>query len=1096
MLDRSMLGRLATLALLLLTVGAAPVLAQDTTPLMRHPALSPDGETVAFSYQGDIWTVPTEGGRAVRLTVHEAYDAHPRWSPDGAQIAFTSDRYGNDDLYVMEADGSTPTRLTHHSTGDAIGGWTPDGRLLFTTSRTYQQAEWQGEIYHVSAEGGTPDRLLDAVGDAPAMSPDGRFIALERGANRTSKKGYDGPANRNVWVYDSERDAYGQITTAARNDHHAQWGGPRTLLFISERDGTYNLYRQPITNSGQADGDAEALTSFDDHGVRYFSVSQDGQTVAFERQTDLYVMTVGEGEPQRLDVTVPADYRFDPTERMRMTNGLDDYAVSPDGEQIALVLRGELFLMQNETGERRTTRLTRHSYHDRDPTWTSDSTLVFVSDREGGQYDLYRLESADPENTDLYDALQHRVTRLTDTPADERILAVSPNQEKIALRRGSFTGYGEGSLLTADIAGGELENETTLIDESWSAPMDVAWSPDGQWLAYSRSDLDFNAEVYIHAADGSHGPVNVSQHPKSDGQPVWSPDGSKLGFVSNRSSGDSDVWFVWLQEEDWEKTQRDWEELSDEADNGNGDADSVEVQIDFENIHDRLERVTALPGNEADPVIAKDGDTFYFVAGRGGRTGSYATEVDLYRIQWDGSEQTRVTEGGVSPYNVRLSPTGEQLLFEHSGGQLARVPTSSNQLERLAFAASMVVDHQAEREQIFQEAWRALDQGFYDPDFHGDDWDALRETYRPWAMQASTMRDFRDMVNLMLGELNASHMGFYTGDRAETQERRTGLLGVELDQVANGVEVQRVVPRSPADREASTLRAGDVITAVNGESVTEAGNFYALLDGTVNEKVLLSVTSADGDTRTVRIRPTGSLSDELYREWVEERKDLTEEYSDGRLGYIHIEGMNWQSFEHFERELYASAHDKEGLIIDVRFNGGGWTTDYLMTVLNVRRHAYTVPRGATDDLEANHTQFRAHYPFGERLPYAAWTKPAATLANENSYSNAEIFSHAFKNLGHGPLVGQPTFGAVISTGGAGMMDGSYVRMPFRAWYVYQTDENMEHGPAVPDVRVQNPPAVKATGEDPQLRQAVETLLQQIDQGTASSGEGQGASGGR
>ena len=234
----------------------------------------------------------------------------------------------------------------------------------------------------------------------------------------------------------------------------------------------------------------------------------------------------------------------------------------------------------------------------------------------------------------------------------------------------------------------------------------------------------------------------------------------------------------------------------------------------------------------------------------------------------------------------------------------------------------------------------------------------------------------------------------------------------------NGVEVQRVVPGSPADREASTLRVGDVITAVNGTSVAEAGNVYRLLDDTADEKVLLAVTNADGAERTVRIRPTGSLGDALYREWVEERKQLTEEYSDGRLGYIHIEGMNWESFERFERELYASANDKDGLVIDVRFNGGGWTTDYLMTVLNVQRHAYTVPRGASDNPNQNHRQFKAHYPFGERLPYAAWTKPAATLANQNSYSNAEIFSHAFKNIGHGPLVGQPTFGAVISTGGA------------------------------------------------------------------------------
>jgi tricorn protease len=290
------------------------------------------------------------------------------------------------------------------------------------------------------------------------------------------------------------------------------------------------------------------------------------------------------------------------------------------------------------------------------------------------------------------------------------------------------------------------------------------------------------------------------------------------------------------------------------------------------------------------------------------------------------------------------------------------------------------------------------------------------------------------------------------------------------------VEVQRVVPRSPADREASTLREGDVITAVDGQSVTEADNFYRLLEGTVEEKVLLSVTGPDGEERTVRIRPTGDLSDELYREWVEERKRLVEEYSNGRLGYIHVEGMDWESFEHLERELYASAHDKEGLLIDVRYNGGGWTTDYLMTVLNVRRHAYTVPRGAADSLEQTHTEFREHYPFGERLPYGAWTKPVAALANENSYSNAEIFSHAFKNLDHGPLVGQPTFGAVISTGAVPFIDGSYARMPYRGWYVYQTDENMEHGPARPDIQVKNPPGIKVEDKDPQLRRAVKALL--------------------
>ncbi|MEF8797784.1 MAG: peptidase S41, partial [Salinivenus sp.] len=363
------------LAALLCAVLAVPVTAQDPDPFLRHPAVHPEGGQIAFSYQGDLWTVAADGGRAERLTIHEAYEGQPRWGPEGEQIAFTSDRYGNDDLYVTDAEGRTPERLTYHSTDDAIGGWTPDGDLLFTTRRTYAQAEWTDEIYQVSADGGTPDRLLDAVGAAPRMSPGGRFVAFEKGYNRTSKKGYEGPADRNVWVYDTENDTYTQITTYEGNDHHPVWTGPRTLLYISEQSGTYNVHRQSITDQGAADGAAEAVTTFEDDGVRALSASADGNVVAFERQTDVYVLENG-GDPRTLDVTMPADYRFDPTEKKEMTDGLRDYAVSPDGEQVALTLRGELFLMQNETDEPRTTRLTEHAYRDRDAAWTSDSTLV------------------------------------------------------------------------------------------------------------------------------------------------------------------------------------------------------------------------------------------------------------------------------------------------------------------------------------------------------------------------------------------------------------------------------------------------------------------------------------------------------------------------------------------------------------------------------------------------------------------------------------------------------------------------------------------------------------------------------------------------
>ena len=289
----------------------------------------------------------------------------------------------------------------------------------------------------------------------------------------------------------------------------------------------------------------------------------------------------------------------------------------------------------------------------------------------------------------------------------------------------------------------------------------------------------------------------------------------------------------------------------------------------------------------------------------------------------------------------------------------------------------------------------------------------------------------------------------------------------------------RDIVHSPADKVESKLNVGDQILAINGEAVNQDRNVYKALEGTANTQVLLDVLSSDGNSREVIITPQSTLSTVLYDAWVAERRALTDKYSDGKLGYIHIRGMNWPSFENFERELMASGYGKEGVVIDVRYNGGGWTTDMMMAVLNVRQHSYTVPRGAAADLDKENKKFREHYPYGERLPLSSWTKPSIALCNQNSYSNAEIFSHAFKTLGHGKLVGVPTFGAVISTGGQGLIDGSYVRMPFRAWYVKATGENMEHGPAVPDVIIYNQPDSKVKGNDEQLAKAVDLLLQEV-----------------
>lgn len=1046
------------------------VYGNESSLYVRYPSLSPDGSQIAFCYQGDIWVVSSSGGRASRLTLHEAYDSYPRWSPDGQRIAFSSTRYGNNDLFVIPALGGTPKRLTYHSAGDQLSDWTSNENLLFTTSRTFRQVEWESEIHSVSVEGGTPARMLDALGANPTLSPDGRFLAFVKGSCRITREEYQGSANRDIWLYDKKDGEYTQLTEFEGQDYLPRWGDSQTLYYISAQPGSYNIHRVRVNGEGKAVGQPEQLTDFKNDGVRYFDVNQEGKLLIMERKIDIYTLNTEGGEPRKVDIQLGADYRYYPVEYKTFSKNIRNYAVSPEGTYSALVIRGEIFVKENDKEDTRCVNLSQHSYRDKDPTWLDENKLVFASDRKG-QYDLYLVKSADEEEPDIFESLKHMTIPLTETEENETRPVVSPDGKKIAFLRD------RGQLIVANISKeGEISNDTVLL-EGWAEPGHVTWSPDSRWLAYSLNDLNFNSEIFIHAADNTKGPVNVSMHPRGDIYPVWSRDGSKLAFISARNNRNNDIWFAWLRKEDWEKTQRDWKEQKEEKEEKEKKEEEKKVEpvkIDLENIHERLEQVTSLPGNESNVEMSKDGKTFYFVARSNTSDGR-----DLYSIKWDGTEVQAITEGGQNPYAVSLGPSGQKLYLLKQG-RLARVEAQSKKMESLPFSARMTLNHPREREQIFEEAWRTLRDRFYDPDFHGENWLELKKKYKRWALKASTNKDFQDMFNIMLGELNSSHMGVYAQERAETQKETTGLLGVEINPEERGIRVKRVIPESPASRENSRLYRGDLIVSVDGEKVNKKTNFYSRLTNKDSQKVILEVENEKGETREVIIRPTDRLGSELYDEWVEERRKLTEEYSNGRLGYLHIQGMNMSSFERFERELTAVGEGKEGIVIDVRFNGGGWTTDYLMSVLNVDQHAYTIPRGAAEDLEKEHEKFRDYYPFAERLPFYPWTKPSIALCNANSYSNAEIFSHAYKTLDIGVLVGTPTFGAVISTGGKGLMDGSYVRVPFRAWYVKATDKNMEHGPAVPDIIVHNDPDSKAEGKDEQLKKAVEKLLEQID----------------
>lgn len=1043
--------------------------------LLRQPAISPDGTLVAFSFQGDIWTVPATGGKASRITIHDAYESHPVFSPDGKQIAFSGMRYGNNDVFVVPTEGGAVRRLTFHSGEDQVSSWTVPGKILFSANREFNAIERPAEVQVISPAGGTEMRMLDAVGWDPVLSPDGHWLAFVRGdINPVAREAYTGSSNRDVWLYNTRKKTFLKLPGFPTNDILPQWAGNGALYFLSSVDGAYNLYRWTIDGEGHA-GAPEKLTTYKDESIRHFGISADGATVVFERDMHLYTMKTGSKEIKPLNVEINAEDRLDATEQKTVTTGATEYAVSPNGKLIAYSLRGEIFIKEADKEKSRSINVSNHAFRDIQPAWLNDSSLLFCSDRSEGNYDLYLVRSSDTAEHNIFKSLKHELIPLTHTGADESNPVISPDNKKIAYNRG------RGTLVVADISPAGKLSEEKILTNGWSPARGVVWSPDSKWLAYSQSDLYFNAEVFIQAADNSSKPVNVSMHPREDSQPFWSPDGSKLAFLSERSVTKSvDVWFVWLRKDDWEKSTQDWQDRDPApADKDNNTKAAGEkkkpapLTIDFDKIYERVVQVTSFPGDEDDISVSKDGETFYYTT-----TSSTAKGRDLYSIKWDGKDLKEITKGGVNPSQVALDRDAKYLYYARTGG-LSRVDMKSGLSEALPYVAKFKIDYIAEREQVFEEAWRTIRDGYYDPNFNGHDWKKLHDKYRDRCVYASTSNDFRDMFTLLLGELNSSHVGFTATGRVETQKDVTGLLGTELIPVEGGMKVQHVIAGSPADKKVSKLPEGDIIIAVNGEPVRSADNFYGMLNGLANEKILLQVKGTDGKPREVPVRPVPTLRDEQYEEWVEDRRKLVDKWSGGRLGYIHIRSMDFPSFEMVEREFMAAGYGKEAIVIDVRYNGGGSTTDYLMTILNYKQHAYTIPRGASDNLEKDKKKFRDYYPIGERLVYAAWTRPSIALCNEGSYSNAEIFAHAYKTLGIGKLVGVPTNGSVISTGGKVLMDGSFVRLPGRGWFVKSTDKNEELGPAVPDIIVENQPDWIARGTDDQLKAAVEELLKEV-----------------
>lgn len=993
---------------------------------VNYPSISPDGRTLCFSYLGDLWTVPATGGVATRLTVHEGQDALSRWSPDGKWIAFTSLRTGSYDIFIVPAQGGEARQVTFHSSSDWICDWSADGtHILFYSNRDSRHFG----LYTMDLRTRALKRVVDDTDHTRFghWSPDGKRVVYTRSGQPWYRAWYRGSLAAQTVLRDLQT---GQVRRLLKTPTQQFWpffapdGKSVYVTMLYGDSNTPNIWRVPLDG-----GSPQAVTRHTGDAVRFPCLARNGSRMVYAYQGDLYTVDTNAPAPRQIQVIARSDDKVNNQERLTLTQGIDESEPSPDGKQLALAVRGDIWLLPIAGGEAK--RLTDHPANDNDILWSPDGTkIAFISDRDR-QSDVYIL-----------DVRTRAITRLTNDPETEGHPLWSPDGRWIAFAKaGSAPG-----LYVIPATGGEARRVAAGHDVNSMAVgiSSHTWSPDSRWLAFSRMDRFENRDIWVVPAVGGP-PVNVTRYPGVHTAPQFSRDGRHLLFLSNRN-GPLLLFRLPLEVEP--------EPAGDTLPPPRPDR-SKDVRIDFTDIHLRAVQVTPFIGSVEDYAVTPDsqrivvriGGNFWVTPLRGG----------------PGQQLTSTGEPGIA---IRILPDGSRFLFIGANGTLRSLALTGGPVSLIPFTVQTTYDRRAVYRQAFDEFYRRFGAQFYDPKMHGVNWRQLRDRYALRLQGVGTLQDFADLLNMMVGEVNASHAEV---SAPFTPGSPTASLGLYYDEdyPGPGLKVRSVLTRGPADRPESRILPGEFLLSVDGTEVNRlTESYYTLLTdkaGKVVEVQVNSVPSKEG-ARTVRLKAISALQwTELdYEARVRRNRERVDLLSDGRLAYLHIQNMDQPSLRRFEREFYGDTLEKEGLILDIRGNGGGNTHDALLNILSRRVYAYTQPRD------------------GEKVtqPSKAFTRPIILLIDEHSMSDAEIFPAGFRALGLGKIVGAPTPGYVIGTYEGRLVNGVSFRLP--TWAYYNAEgKNLENTGVAPDILVENTPEDAAAGRDRQLEVAVQTALSLI-----------------
>lgn len=1074
---------------LTLTAAAAPA----PLPSFGEPGVSPDGATIAFVSGGDIWEVPSRGGDARLLVSHAATESRPLYSPDGKRLAFTSSRTGGGDVYVLTLATGDLARLTFDDAAELVTGWSPDSKWLYFSSNSH---ELSGvfDVYRVNAEGGTPmpaaaDRYTTEYFAAPA--PAGDVLAITARANAGSqwwRNGHSHLDESEIWLVrtGTSGPSYEPVTKGGAKDAWPMWSADgKTLYFMSDRSGAQNIWS--ATAAANAGGPAaKALTNFKDGRVLWPTISKDGKTIAFERNFGVWTVDTTSGQAREVSIALRGAPAAAAVEHRTFSDQIRELALSPDGKKVAFAIHGEIFSASAKDGGA-AVRVTNTAGEEAELAWSPDSRrLVYRSDRNRTHH-LF-----------LYDFTTGQETQLTSGVQRDNLPRFSPDGKWIAFERNSreLRAIDPGTKEEKLIASGVFDTPP-FFD-----PREYAWSPDSRFLAYVSTGAKAFTSVFV-APVATDTPMKAGAGQQisylanaNAGALAWSPDGAYLTFRTAQRTELGVVVRVDLtprtptfREDQFRDLFRDEQPrtapppprpaepeptLAPTATATTPPArpSAVEpVEITFDDIR---KRASVLPvGVDVQfQSISPDGKSLLLIAAAAGQQNLYVYSLDELSREPAVSRQLTSTPG--AKRSAYFTPDSKEVVYLDRG-RVFNVTLERREPRAVAVSAELDVDFAREKLESFHQAWTYLRDQFFDEKMNGVDWDAVRTTYEPRVAGSKTPDEMRRVISLMLGELNASHMGI-SGPPAGGPT--LGRLAVDFDareyETSGRLRVSAVVPLGPAAL--AGVKVGDVITSVDGQVPR---NIDELLEHKINKRVALGVTSSPPSTaREVIAKPINQQTERglRYRQWVEERRTYVAKASNGKLGYVHMYDMSAGALEQLHLDLDAENHTRQGVVIDVRNNNGGFVNVYAIDVFARRGYFNMTPRG--------YPTVSSRTLLGQR----ALELPTILVTNQHSLSDAEDFTEGYRSLELGKVVGEPTAGWIIYTGSITLVDGSVLRMP--ATRIMATDGTpMEMHPRQVDVPVKRPVGESYSSKDSQLDTAVAELLKQLGSSGAKTSPG-------